>query len=202
MSRNYLEAFTILIITFALGFFLVLPKYQESQDIKRQVEEKKNEIKNRAEYYAGLDAIMADLKYYQENMQKVNTAIPDNLDVAATMNFAQAAAMQAGLAVKGIEHSGAAAVHLPASGEPVLGKYIISIKLAGGYGNFKNFLSIIEHSSRLIAVESVSVRADQEKEEEQGQNERVKTIAQEESEEIIGFEVKLSANYYKGSVAK
>jgi len=199
MSRNYLEAFTILIITFALGFFLVLPKYQESQDIKRQVEEKKNEIKNRAEYYAGLDAIMADLKYYQENMQKVNTAIPDNLDVAATMNFAQAAAMQAGLAVKGIEHSGAAAVRAPVSDEPVLGKYVVSIQLAGGYGNFKNFLSIIEHSSRLIAVESVGVRADQEEEEkeDQSQNEEDKTTSQEESGEIINYEVKLSANYYK-----
>ncbi len=197
MSRNYLEAFTILIITFALGFFLVLPKYQESQDTKRQVEEKKNEIKNRAEYYAGLDAIMADLEYYQENMQKVDTAIPDNSDVAAMMNFAQAAAMQAGLAVKGIEHSGAAAVPASVSGEPVLGKYVVSIQLAGGYGNFKNFLSIIERSTRLIAVESAGVRADQEKEEDQSRNEAPKTISQEESGEIINYEVKLSANYYK-----
>jgi len=51
----------------------------------------------------------------------------------------------------------------------------------------------------LIAVESVGVRADQEEEEkeDQSQNEEDKTTSQEESGEIINYEVKLSANYYK-----
>jgi len=196
MSKNYLEAFAILVIAFALGFFLLLPKYQESQNAKVRVEEKKAEIKARADYYANLEAIMEDLRYYQENMEKIDTALPDSLDAAAVMNFAQMAAMQTGLAVKSIDY--AAPGSAPSSGGLSLGSYSVSMRLAGTYSGLKNFLSIIERSSRLIAVSSINVQSgwEEEKKEKEKNNAKANNPAQAPTDKILDYEVKLLAHYY------
>ncbi len=200
MSRNYLEAFAILIIAFALGFFLLLPKYQESQAAKTRVEEKKAEIKARADYYADLGAIMKDLEHYGENMEKINTALPDSLDAPAVMNFAKEAAMQAGLFVKGVDYSGAGGLsssdEASSSGVSSLNSYSISVKLTGTYSGLKNFLSIIERSSRLIAVSSVGIQAEQKKEGEGENNENARDSSQAAEDKILDCDVKLSAHYY------
>jgi Tfp pilus assembly protein PilO len=200
MSRNYLEAFAILIIAFALGFFLLLPKYQESQAAKARIEEKKAEIKARADYYAGLGAIMKDLEHYGENMEKINTALPDSLDAPAVMNFAKEAAMQSGLFVKGVDYSGAGSPpssdETLSSGTSPLNSYSVSVKLTGTYSGLKNFLSIIERSSRLIAVSSIGIQAEEKKEGEIEDNENARDSSPAAEDKILDCVVKLSAHYY------
>jgi len=45
MSRNYLEAFAIILIAVGVGFFLVLPKYNDLQATKMKIAEKTRKSK-------------------------------------------------------------------------------------------------------------------------------------------------------------
>jgi Tfp pilus assembly protein PilO len=194
MSRNYLEAFVVLIVAAALGFFLVIPKYQELQEIRRQVVEKTAEIKNRQNYYADLAAMAADLDQYRSGFEKIDSALPDNLDAPALMSFAQAAALQSGLAVKNIDFGGASPSSPSGEEGLTLQKYGISIQLEGSYANFKNFLSIIERSSRLAAVDSISVKSSGVQiAVGSGENNN----SEKAGEKPLDYEVKLSAHYYQ-----
>ncbi len=197
MSRNYLEAFAIFIIAFALGFFLLLPKTQELRDLQVQVQNKMGELKEREKYYAGLKAIMDDLNHYRENLEKINSALPVGADAAAMMYFTKNAAMHSGLSVKGIEYSGAAAAAAdPTSPEVSLKNYTVSLKLSGSYGNFKSFLAVIENSSRLITIESLGVDSGSEIKGEGESPEKESVPLPAEGEKILDYDIKLSVNYY------
>lgn len=203
MSRNYLEAFAILIIAFALGFFLLLPKCQNLRDLQSKVQIKTGELREREEYYAGLKAIMDDLNYYRENLEKIGSALPVGADAAAMMDFAKNAAMNSGLAVKGIEYSGAAGTSAapdvaadPTLPEVSLKNYTISLKLSGSYGNFKSFLAVIENSSRLITVESLGVASKSEIKSGGESPEEESAPLPAAGEKILDYDVKLSTNYY------
>jgi len=152
---------------------------------------------------------MDDLDYYRENLEKIGSALPAGADAAAVMNFTKNAAMQSGLAVKDIEYSGGGAVavaevaefadaaaesELP---EVSLKNYAVSLKLSGSYGSFKNFLAIIENSSRLITVKSLGVDSKSEiKNESESPEEGIAPPPAVEGEKILDYDVKLLVNYY------
>jgi len=189
----------ILILASALGFFLVLPKYQAWQDINRQIAEKNIEIKNRLDYYTNLARAAEILDAHGAEMAKINSALPKNLDAPAAMNFLQAAAMQSGLVVKSMEYSGGAVQPPPASKSSLEGadfnfeikKYFINLAVSGSYADFKNFMAGVERSSRLIGVETVGVNASQ-AESAAGKKllEEKEVKLQESDDKIISFDIK------------
>lgn len=195
---------------FALGFFLVLPKYQEAQMIGAQAEEKIVEIQKRTDYYDALVAIADQLDQCAESYKKIETALPDNPDASALMSFAQAAAMQSGLAVKNISYSqsGSSSSSLPAAGRDssektaslLLREYGVDIGLSGNYESLKNFLQIVEKSSRLITVKSINLQSE---EKDDGENQDMEIAAAPKNDssgqddQIIDYEIKLSAHYYE-----
>lgn len=199
MSRNYLEAFVVLVVAAALGLFLVWPKYVDLQAVSGQIAEKNNELKSRQDFYAGLAAIAADLDNYSESFKKIDTALPDNADVPAFMSFAQAAAMQSGLAVKDVSYSGSdsgisGGVPSDDPDKPVLKKIVISMRLDGSYSDFKNFLATVERSSRLASFEVIGLQSTDETESEEKPLAAVKSP--EGIDKILNFDIRLSANYY------
>jgi Tfp pilus assembly protein PilO len=201
MSRNYLEAFVVIIVAAAIAFFLVRPKFDEAQDLARQVEEKTEEIKNQRDYYDKLRAAKENLDRYAENFQKIDTALPEEADAPAVMNFLQAAAMQAGLVIKTVDYKGGGTISKDDSagggesaGGVVLKQYGITASLAGSYADLKSFLSIVERSSRLIAVESIDLKSDTESKEGGEVVEKKKT--KDDFDKTINYDIKFSANYY------
>jgi hypothetical protein len=73
------------------------------------------------------------------------------------------------------------------------------MELTGNYGSLKNFLSIIERSSRLIAVESLDIGSKSEigGERQSPETPSLPAAADGETEEkVLDYSIKLSANYY------
>ena len=199
MSKNYLEAFVIVIIAGSLGFFLAWPKYSEVQDISRQIEEKKAEIKNSNEYYANLRQVLGELDERQEELGKIDTAFPKHADAPALIDFIQNAAIQSGVVLKKADYqasgsSASAKGALAASAALSLQSYGILISASADYADFKNFISRFEHSSRLVNISAVSVNAN---EIVSAANQTQKTIIKDENGRIFNYEIKLTANYYK-----
>ncbi|MFA6376198.1 MAG: hypothetical protein WCX69_02230 [Candidatus Paceibacterota bacterium] len=216
MSRNYLEAFVIILVTIALGYFLVWPKNVELKDIRAQIDQKNAEIENRENYYANLEIALFDINQYGEIVKKIDTAFPVDPDAPSFMNFLQAAAMQSGLVLGNADYSGSAKVEVSAPKKIVgqssvqpdvpqsysLQNYSVSVQLTGNYANFKDFLSRMEHSSRLAEVGTINVSSKKDESGKKGENEKeelpVSMTAQKQdpSEAVLNYNVKLIANHY------
>lgn len=211
MSRNYLEAFIVVLVTIALGFFLVWPESAALKDTRQKIADKKAEIENRTEYYASLEKTVSGLDQNADVIKKIDTAFPGNPDAPSLMNFLQAAAMQSGLIMKSANYSGQSQVSgsitsLVNNGQaPVaaplrhsLQVYEVSLVLTGNYANFKSFLSMVENSSRLIDIEAVNVATSEDDKSQKASSDQKDQIQnQDQSTVMLDYSVRLRANYYQ-----
>jgi Tfp pilus assembly protein PilO len=214
MSRNYLEAFAITILAAGFGFFLTWPKYVELRDIEQKIAKKITEIKNRQDYYDNLERISVQLGDYKDSLAKISSAFPENADSPALMNFIQATAMQSGLVLKSVKYSGAEA--LPGvkaavkksggaaqSGEATvrhaLQKYKVNASLMGSYADFKNFLSRIEGSSRMIELGQIEVDSQEAATPKDAQKTSADIVEDDGkgANQILNYEISVLANYYE-----
>ena len=158
--KNYPFYTTIFFIfSFFLFVFLVFPKYQTLNVLKKEVLEKQEEFRSQEKYFETLQDASEELKKYEGPLSKVDSALPKNPSLPELLNFIQKASSQSGLSLKGISP----AVTLPfEKGE--IKETRINFLLVGSYPDFKNFLSILEKSARLIDVENISFSLPKEKE--------------------------------------
>jgi Tfp pilus assembly protein PilO len=206
MSRNYLEAFAIVLVSAALGFFSVFPKYGEWQDVEREISEKNAEIATNQEYYANLKSAAAQLEKYQESFKKINTALPEGSDAPALMDFIQITAAQSGLVLETVDYN-APASNLTAKAAATgaspaapakrsLQNYGISADLSGSYADFKNFMSRIEHSSRLINAGNINITVPKDTVKNLQSTVPQPSGDQKKGQELLDYKVKLLVNYY------
>ena len=153
-SRFFIFSFLILIIATVIGVILILPEYQEIQNLKLGIEEKKTEIKNEQDYSADLKNIEDKLNQYQNQLAIVKYAIPGELSLPILYDFFQNKCSEYGLILSSISHS----VKLPSTDEGALQITEVDINLSvmGSYSSFKNFLSGLEKSAKIFEVENFS----------------------------------------------
>lgn len=197
----------IILIAAGIGFFLVSPKYLDLQELRFKIAEKNVEIETRQDYFAELSQAALEFNQYEANLEKVETALPVNVDAPAVMNFVQSAAMQSGLIVKTISFAGFSNKVLAkekkesagskAGTSYVMKTYNIEAEFTGDYFGLKDFLSRVESSSRLIGVDSIGITLEnvvlkdsQTAEEGDGKEKK------ESDNPMLNFSIKLSANYY------
>jgi len=158
--KNYIFYTTIFFsLSFFLLFFLVFPKYQTLNVLKKEVFEKEEELSSQEKYFETLKETSEELKKYEVPLSKVDAALPKNPSLPELLNFIQKASSQSGLSLKGISP----AVTTPLEkGE--IKETRINFLLVGSYSDFKNFLSILEKSARLIDIENISFALPKEKE--------------------------------------
>ena len=143
-----------IVIFFSLSFFLIIflifPKYQNLNSLKKEIFEKEDELSSQEKYFETLQETSEELKKYEDSLSKVDTALPQNPSLPELLNFIQKTSSQSGLSLKGISP----AVTSPLEGE--IKETRINFLLVGSYPDFKNFLSILEKSARLIDIENFS----------------------------------------------
>lgn len=179
-----LTIFVCLFLSTILVFTLVLPKKQVLDLIQKRIEEKRKEIQGKEEYFLNLKQLSQELKNYQIQLSKIDLALPDDPQLPLLFDFLQKAANQAGLVLTSIKATAPAKTaaqkeRIPSPGEvstlpkerpvlseerplspkkegPEIWETKIDLVLSGSYSAFKNFLSILEKSARLIETESLS----------------------------------------------
>lgn len=145
----------IVFIALALifGIIFVLPKYQELDRLWQNIGREEEELSKRKEDLQDLRNTAEELKSYQDQLAKINFALPPDPDLPALFDFLQKAASQSGLFLKSISHSATQ----PSSEIKGLEETSISLELSGSYLSLKNFISnYLEVTSRLIETESIA----------------------------------------------
>ena len=110
------------------------------------------EIEEQEQYFAEIDKVKAKLAESSEAMAKIDSALPDSIDLPSLLNFIQQACSQSGLVLEEISPFTVTA----ASGMTNVKEISMSLRVSGSYTALKSFLVVLEKSARLIEAEDVS----------------------------------------------
>ncbi len=142
----------ILFIVLILGFYLVVPKYQKFKEFQVELSEKEAEFKGRAAYFLGVSNTFRKLKNYEEALEKVDSALPLNPSLASLIYFFQIKSSENGLIFQKATLFSISLI----SKKSDIKEITFFLEFFGSYPAFKNFLSSLEKSARLIEVENIS----------------------------------------------
>lgn len=143
-----------IVIAVTLGLVLVWPQYQKFQVLNSNIENKQEELRSREAYFSQVREISTKLQDYPEAFLKVSNALPDDPSLAPLASFLQTNSAQTGLILKKIVLAGTVA---PMDKKESFNETQLVIQVSGSYEAFKNFLTLVENSARLIEVESISI---------------------------------------------
>jgi len=146
-----------LMLILAVGF--TFPKYKNLTLLQLKVEEKEGELQLEKEYFSKLAETSEKLKKYEESLSKINSALSPDLRLPALFNFLQAAASQNGLVLKKIAPSPTNPLKeelLKEGWSPETRETGVNLTVSGSYPSFKNFISTLEKTSRMIEIENIS----------------------------------------------
>jgi len=146
--------FIVIFLSLALilGAVLVRPKYQDWRFVERRIEEVRTEIEGREEYLQNLREIGEILENYQEQLAKIDLALPPDPQLPFLLHSLQEISFRAGVILKEIKPL----TTQPSPDLPGLNETEVSLLVSGFYPSFKNFLLALERSARLFRVESIS----------------------------------------------
>lgn len=151
---NYTSIITAVsfLIVILITVLILWPKFQELKIVQKNIEGKKAEIQVREAYSLKLSEIKAKLEEYQPEFSKINSALPTNPSHLSLLNELQKTSAGSGLILAEISP----AAFSPSTDLPGLRESVFSIKVVGSYSSFKNFLSTLEKSARLIEIGGIS----------------------------------------------
>lgn len=172
MSRliTILVLFSLILI---FGVSFIWPKYQRLVMTEKITQVKKTELERKEAYLEDLRRIDEQLKNYQNQLAKIDLALPSEPNLSLLFDFFQKITSQTGLVLGDLKISGLRQeiAELKESKEgpsqPIESEKLepkekgpkvtrIELAVSGDYPSFKNFLSILEKSARLIEVEEIS----------------------------------------------
>ena len=140
------------LVSLAVIVFILWPSFQELQIVREEVRGKKIEVETKEEYFLKLGEIRTQLRGYEDDLAKINSALPNNPSLPSLFNYLQKTASASGLVLESISDFTTS----PSKDFPALRETSFGIGVSGSYFSFKNFLSTLEKSARLIRVESIS----------------------------------------------
>jgi len=150
-----------LLIALILGVVSIWPKYQELNATETEIRAKEIELQNTEEYYSDLEQTNLGLKEYTDGLAKIKTSLPSDPSLPSFLNFLQEKSSENGVVFKTINFISSPS---PISGESKIKGTSLNVSFSAPYPAFKNFLSTLENSARLIEVESISFSSPEEKE--------------------------------------
>lgn len=158
--NRFLIIIICLCLTLLLGVGILYPEYQKARVLWKKIEEKRNELKYQKEYFSDLEKASEKLKEYPESLSKIDSALPLTPDLPSFFRFLKKASFENGLTLKEVNPSLSS---LSEEGPKIKENYL-SFSLSGSYNAFKNFLSVLQKSSRIIGVESINFSLPKEEE--------------------------------------
>ena len=186
---KYLNIFICCVIIALLAWFLVLPKYQTLKSLQLSVERKQSELHYGEEYLADLQTLSNELDQEQENLSKIDSALPAESSFPSLFSFLQKSVSENGLVLDAINFnfpsstsgskttgsevagSGTQETSEELSSETLsseIKEIHFSLSVSGSYSAFKNFLYCLEKSARFWEPVSFSFSSSSSSSQSQG----------------------------------
>ncbi|TSC75965.1 MAG: hypothetical protein G01um101430_135 [Parcubacteria group bacterium Gr01-1014_30] len=171
----YIALMSLLLVLGVIFFWQ--PKYRDFTGLRLQVSAKAQELSSKVEYFSRLEDSFARILKFDSEVAKVESALPESQDIPETINFISSVSFTSGLLLQALDIGKTA----PLTEDSSILKTEITFSLLGTYSAFKGFLSELQNSARLIAVQEASFK-------QQGG----------EATEIFLFNLKVRTQSYQG----
>ena len=156
----------ILFIILLLVFFLVVPEYKTFGKLRTEFSEKRAEYNAEFDYYAAIAKAHSDLQSRQDDIKKIDDALPHDSDIGNLIYFFQEIAKENGMIFKDLflskTSSSKTSSSAPRSNSAQSGlnnkvkDMVFSIDLIGSYPSLGSFIISLEKSSRLFEITNIS----------------------------------------------
>ena len=131
-----------------------------SSDAEKQIKELVKLMGDLAKSYEQAFKSSKKLDEHQEELTKIDSALPSEFSAPSLLKFLQKIAPENGLVLTAVSSS----LAQPLSQRNDIKEIQSSLSLSGSYSSLKNFLKVLEKSARLIKIDSVSFSTSQKKE--------------------------------------
>lgn len=144
---------TILFIILVVGVaFFWWPKYKDFNNLRLEVKARKIEVENKEKYFSELNNISIKLKEeYGSELAKIDIALPKTSIMPDLLNFLAEKSSQNGLILQRVSLEKTTPLEVGSN----IQKISLRLSLSGFYPAFKNFLSSLQKSAKLIEVDSI-----------------------------------------------
>ena len=154
IDRPITIAVTLFIILLLI-FFLVVPEYNTFETLQTQLGETTAEYNAEFVYYNAIANTYDQLQSHQDDISKIDDALPQDPTLGNTIYILQEAAKQNGLILKDLSLSKSSSNSSATSGGGVT-NIVFSMDLTGNYSSLGNFIISLEKSSRIFEITSIS----------------------------------------------
>jgi len=162
MKRAILFPFILTIVSLGLAFFQVWPIYQDLNILQNDVEITEQQLNNRENYFSQLKDSKQTLDTHQEEMAKIDEAIPPALALPALYDHFEALSFSSGVVLLSI---GSATDPLYEDSDSSILRTAVTLDLLGSYEGLKGFLAQLNASPRFLNVDSLAFGAPEEEDE-------------------------------------
>ncbi len=131
-----------------LGIFVGWPQHQEFFQLRGELKQKVETVKEKSRYINELREADKRLEEYTESISKIEAALPSMDSQPAVFDFFQRITQQNGLILENISTGQG-----PQSSSSVME---VNLSLSGSYTSFKNFLNEIHANERMIELSLMS----------------------------------------------
>ena len=153
----------IAVILFAIAllvFFLAAPEYNTFKKLQADLGEKKAQYNAEFDYYAEITKKYYELKNLEDDLKKVDNALPRDSDLGKLVYYFQKTATDSGMLVRDLFLSSSTAGSTDKKVESAIKEMVFSMSVMGNYSSLGSFLSSLEKSDRIFEIISISFSTD------------------------------------------
>jgi len=157
------KALTVLIL-FLIGFlfavYFLFPKYSEYKTLKQTISKRELLLQQKKEYFANLERSFNVLRKYTEAIDKIKSALPEEISYADLLNFFQEKALENGLMLESLSQIKTEENRSKQEKEKAqerIKETIFALRLLGNLRALEGFLKSVEQSARLFEVEKINL---------------------------------------------
>lgn len=143
-----------LIGAFAILFFATWPGYQDLRDYIAKSEVREKDLERMIDYNQGLDEMIKKLdNNYQDKIKKIEDGVPNDHYVPSLFSEIEDISLDTGVKVENLSDFSEREYEPKAKIE----KVEIELQVVGSYRNFKEFMTRLKNSARIISVKEVVI---------------------------------------------
>jgi len=155
IDRPIAIASTLFVILLVI-FFLVMPEYGTFVRLQTELGEKIAQYDAQAGYYSAIAKTYEELQARQDDVNKIDDALPQDPALGKLIYFLQETAKENGLTVKDVFLSKLSTSNIQVSATNSVKDLVLSMDLSGDYPSLLNFIFFLEKSSRIFEISSIS----------------------------------------------
>ncbi len=149
----------LLAASIGLFFMFITPEYKAITDVRSQTQDYDAAVARAKLVVAKRDNLLAkENSFNPADISRLKTFLPDSIDPIRLIIEMSSMASKSGFDISGVKvtEEGAKASVTPGQDGPMLGSDLVSFSLTATYDQFQNYLTLLEHSLRLIDVATIS----------------------------------------------